>query len=100
MACLRLEQQGFQPLAVQLHTASMPVPAASPDDPFDRLLTAQAELEGLQLVSQQGEVQTSFSFHRPLAHQGEAGLESGSVVGATVRPKTVMWHGRKSGRSG
>jgi PIN domain nuclease of toxin-antitoxin system len=47
-----LHQQGFQPLAVQLHHG---VHAGSyrqaHRDPFDRLLAAQAELEGLQLVS-------------------------------------------------
>lgn len=47
-----LHQQGFQPLAVQLHHG---VHAGGyrqvHRDPFDRLLAAQAELEGLQLVS-------------------------------------------------
>ena len=47
-----LHQQGFQPLAVQLHHG---VHAGAYQqahrDPFDRLLAAQAELEGLQLVS-------------------------------------------------
>jgi len=47
-----LQQQGFQPLAVQLHHG---VHAGSyrqaHRDPFDRLLAAQAELEGLHLVS-------------------------------------------------
>ena len=47
-----LHQQGFQPLAVQLHhgirAGGYPQPHR---DPFDRLLAAQAELEGLQLVS-------------------------------------------------
>jgi PIN domain nuclease of toxin-antitoxin system len=47
-----LQQQGFQPLAVQLHHG---VRAGGyrqvHRDPFDRLLAAQAELEGLQLVS-------------------------------------------------
>ena len=47
-----LQQQGFQPLAVQLHHG---VHAGgyrqAHRDPFDRLLAAQAELEGLQLVS-------------------------------------------------
>jgi PIN domain nuclease of toxin-antitoxin system len=47
-----LQQQGFQPLAVQLHHG---VRAGgyrqAHRDPFDRLLAAQAELEGLQLVS-------------------------------------------------
>ena len=47
-----LQHQGFQPLAVQLHHG---VHAGSYQqahrDPFDRLLAAQAELEGLQLVS-------------------------------------------------
>ncbi|WP_216904589.1 type II toxin-antitoxin system VapC family toxin [Synechococcus sp. CCY 9618] len=47
-----LQQQGFQPLAVLLHHG---VRAGSYQqthrDPFDRLLAAQAELEGLQLVS-------------------------------------------------
>jgi len=47
-----LRHQGFQPLAVQLHHG---VHAGGYQqahrDPFDRLLAAQAELEGLQLVS-------------------------------------------------
>ena len=47
-----LQQQGFQPLAVQLHHG---VHAGGYQqvhrDPFDRLLAAQAELEGLHLVS-------------------------------------------------
>jgi PIN domain nuclease of toxin-antitoxin system len=47
-----LRQQGFQPLAVQLHhgvrAGAYPQPHR---DPFDRLLAAQAELEGLKLVS-------------------------------------------------
>ena len=47
-----LHQQGFQPLPVQLHhgirAGGYPHPHR---DPFDRLLAAQAELEGLQLVS-------------------------------------------------
>ncbi len=47
-----LQQQGFLPLAVQLHHG---VHAGGyrqvHRDPFDRLLAAQAELEGLQLVS-------------------------------------------------
>ena len=47
-----LQQQGFQSLAVQLHHG---VRAGgyrqAHRDPFDRLLAAQAELEGLQLVS-------------------------------------------------
>ena len=47
-----LQQQGFQPLAVQLHHG---VHAGgyrqAHRDPFDRLLAAQAELEGLHLVS-------------------------------------------------
>lgn len=47
-----LQHQGFQPLAVQVHHG---VHAGSYQqthrDPFDRLLAAQAELEGLQLVS-------------------------------------------------
>jgi antitoxin (DNA-binding transcriptional repressor) of toxin-antitoxin stability system len=47
-----LRQQGFQPLAVLLHhgirAGGYP---HSHRDPFDRLLAAQAELEGLQLVS-------------------------------------------------
>lgn len=47
-----LQLQGFQPLAVQLHHG---VHAGAYQqahrDPFDRLLAAQAELEGLQLVS-------------------------------------------------
>ncbi len=47
-----LQQQGFQPLAVQLHhgVRAGAYPQAH-RDPFDRLLAAQAELEGLQLVS-------------------------------------------------
>ena len=47
-----LQQQGFQPLAVQLHHG---VHAGgyrqAHRDPVDRLLAAQAELEGLHLVS-------------------------------------------------
>jgi PIN domain nuclease of toxin-antitoxin system len=47
-----LQQQGFLPLAVQLHHG---VHAGGyrqiHRDPFDRLLAAQAELEGLPLVS-------------------------------------------------
>ena len=47
-----LQQQGFQSLAIQVHHG---VRAGgyrqSHRDPFDRLLAAQAELEGLQLVS-------------------------------------------------
>ena len=47
-----LQQQGFQSLPVQLHHG---VHAGgyrqAHRDPFDRLLAAQAELEGLQLVS-------------------------------------------------
>ena len=47
-----LQHQGFQPLAVQLHHG---VHAGgyrqAHRDPFDRLLAAQAELEGLHLVS-------------------------------------------------
>ena len=47
-----LQQQGFLPLAVQLHHG---VHAGgyrqAHRDPFDRLLAAQAELEGLHLVS-------------------------------------------------
>ena len=47
-----LQQQGFQQLAVQVHhgirAGGYPQPHR---DPFDRLLAAQAELEGLQLVS-------------------------------------------------
>ena len=47
-----LQTQGFQPLAVQLrhgvHAGGYP---QAHRDPFDRLLAAQAELEGLQLVS-------------------------------------------------
>ena len=47
-----LQNQGFQPLAVQLrhgvHAGAYP---QAHRDPFDRLLAAQAELEGLQLVS-------------------------------------------------
>jgi PIN domain nuclease of toxin-antitoxin system len=47
-----LQNQGFQPLAVQLHHGvhAGGYPQAH-RDPFDRLLAAQAELEGLQLVS-------------------------------------------------
>ncbi|MFN7899050.1 MAG: type II toxin-antitoxin system VapC family toxin [Synechococcaceae cyanobacterium] len=47
-----LHQQGFEPLAVQLHHGvhAGGYPQAH-RDPFDRLLAAQAELEGLQLVS-------------------------------------------------
>jgi PIN domain nuclease of toxin-antitoxin system len=47
-----LQQQGFQPLAVQLHHGvhAGAYPQAH-RDPFDRLLAAQAELEGLPLVS-------------------------------------------------
>ena len=47
-----LQHQGFKPLPVQLHHG---VHAGgytqAHRDPFDRLLAAQAELEGLQLVS-------------------------------------------------
>ena len=47
-----LQNQDFQPLAVQLrhgvHAGGYP---QAHRDPFDRLLAAQAELEGLQLVS-------------------------------------------------
>lgn len=47
-----VQQQGFRPLAVQLHhgvrAGGYPQPYR---DPFDRLLAAQAELEGLRLVS-------------------------------------------------
>ena len=47
-----LQHQGFQPLPVQVHHG---VHAGgytqAHRDPFDRLLAAQAELEGLQLVS-------------------------------------------------
>ena len=55
-----VQEQGFQPLAVQLHhgirAGGYPQPHRDPhrcaeDDVFDRLLAAQAELEGLQLVS-------------------------------------------------
>jgi len=47
-----LHQQGFQPLAMQLHHGVRAGGyAQSHRDPFDRLLAAQAELEGLQLVS-------------------------------------------------
>ena len=47
-----LQKQGFQPLAVQLHhgVRAGGYPQAH-RDPFDRLLAAQAELEGLHLVS-------------------------------------------------
>jgi PIN domain nuclease of toxin-antitoxin system len=47
-----LQQQRFQPLAVQLHHGvhAGGYPQAH-RDPCDRLLAAQAELEGLQLVS-------------------------------------------------
>jgi PIN domain nuclease of toxin-antitoxin system len=47
-----LHQQGFQPLAVHLHHGIRA--GGYPQlhrDPFDRMLAAQAELEGLQLVS-------------------------------------------------
>ncbi len=47
-----LRHQGFQPLAVQVHHG---VHAGGYQqahlDPFDRLLAAQTELEGLHLVS-------------------------------------------------
>lgn len=47
-----LQHQGFQPLAVQLHHGVHAGGYRQPHrDPFDRLLAAQAELEGLQLVS-------------------------------------------------
>jgi PIN domain nuclease of toxin-antitoxin system len=47
-----LQQQGFQPLAVQLHHGVRAGGYSQAHrDPFDRLLAAQAELEGLQLVS-------------------------------------------------
>jgi PIN domain nuclease of toxin-antitoxin system len=47
-----LQQQGFQPLAVQLyHGVRAGGYSQAHRDPFDRLLAAQAELEGLQLVS-------------------------------------------------
>jgi PIN domain nuclease of toxin-antitoxin system len=47
-----LQQQGFEPLAVQLHHGVHAGGYSQPHrDPFDRLLAAQAELEGLQLVS-------------------------------------------------
>jgi len=47
-----LQQQGFQPLAVQLHHGVHAGGYSQAHrDPFDRLLAAQAELEGLQLVS-------------------------------------------------
>lgn len=47
-----LQQQGFQPLAVQLHHGvHAGAYRQAHRDPFDRLLAAQAELEGLQLVS-------------------------------------------------
>jgi PIN domain nuclease of toxin-antitoxin system len=52
MAPSLLQNQDFQPLAVQLrhgvHAGGYP---QAHRDPFDRLLAAQAELEGLQLVS-------------------------------------------------
>jgi PIN domain nuclease of toxin-antitoxin system len=55
-----LQQQGFQPLAVQLHhgvhaggyrQAHRDPYRCAEDCVFDRLLAAQAELEGLHLVS-------------------------------------------------
>jgi len=55
-----LQHQGFQPLAVQLHhgvhagsyqQAHRDPHRCAEDCVFDRLLAAQAELEGLQLVS-------------------------------------------------
>jgi PIN domain nuclease of toxin-antitoxin system len=55
-----LQQQGFLPLAVQLHhgvhaggyrQAHRDPHRCAEDCVFDRLLAAQAELEGLQLVS-------------------------------------------------
>ena len=47
-----LQNQGFQPLAVQLrHGVHAGRYTQAHRDPFDRLLAAQAELEGLQLVS-------------------------------------------------
>ena len=47
-----LQQQGFQPLAVQVHHGIHAGGYSQAHrDPFDRLLAAQAELEGLQLVS-------------------------------------------------
>jgi PIN domain nuclease of toxin-antitoxin system len=47
-----LQDQGFQPLAVQLrHGVHAGGYRQAHRDPFDRLLAAQAELEGLQLVS-------------------------------------------------
>ena len=47
-----LQQQGFQPLAVQLHHGVRAGGYSQAHrDPFDRLLAAQAELEGLPLVS-------------------------------------------------
>ncbi len=47
-----LQQQGFQSLAVQLHHGvHAGAYRQAHRDPFDRLLAAQAELEGLQLVS-------------------------------------------------
>jgi PIN domain nuclease of toxin-antitoxin system len=52
MAPSLLQNQDFQPLAVQLrhgvHAGGYP---QAHRDPFDRLLAAQAELKGLQLVS-------------------------------------------------
>jgi hypothetical protein len=82
---LPLQQKGFQPLAVQLqHGVHAGAYRQTHRDPFDRLLAAQAELDGLQLESQPREIQTNFSFHRPLAHQGEVGLESGSVADAGI----------------
>lgn len=47
-----LQQQGFEPLAVQLrHGIHAGGYEQAHRDPFDRLLAAQAELEGLHLVS-------------------------------------------------
>jgi PIN domain nuclease of toxin-antitoxin system len=47
-----LQDQGFQPLAVQLrHGVHAGGYRQAHRDPFDRLLAAQAELEGLRLVS-------------------------------------------------
>jgi PIN domain nuclease of toxin-antitoxin system len=47
-----LQKQGFQPLAVQLHhDVHAGGYRQAHRDPFDRLLAAQAELEGLHLVS-------------------------------------------------
>lgn len=53
----RLEERGFEFLAVDYehaaHVASLPLHHR---DPFDRLLVAQAKLEGMTLVSQDGQL--------------------------------------------